>query len=247
MIPFLVALQFLTIVPLRLPRAPTSADYAASIAWYPCVGLLVGTPGAAAAWALAGHLPATLVALAVLAFPAIVTGALHLDGLADCCDAIFAPRSTEERLAILKDSRVGVFGAVGLGLLLVARFAALATVPPAALPVAALLAPTLGRWAIVLGLRWLPPAKPGEGLAALFAERGRGGLVVASLTAAAAAALLVRIWALPALVAAALIAAAAGRLAVARLGGATGDVYGATSECAELVIQLGCAAVATWR
>src|SRR5579859_3506187 len=126
---FLLAIQFLTTVPLRLPSVPSSADYARSTGWYPCVGLLVGVPGAIVAWSLEGHLPSTLVALAVLSLPVVVTGALHLDGFADCCDALFAPRSKEERLGILKDSRIGVFGATGLTLLLLTRFVALAAIP----------------------------------------------------------------------------------------------------------------------
>lgn len=235
-------------MPLRLPRAPNGVDYATSTAWYPCVGLLVGLPGAVVAWALAGHLPPSLVALAVLVLPAFLTGAFHVDGFADCCDAFFAPRSKEARLAILKDSRVGVFGAAGLSLLLVARFAALASVPPTLLPVAALLAPVLGRWGIVLGLRWLPPARPGKGLAALFSARPGGvPLALATLTVVIAAVVLARWWAPLALGAAVFVTVAMGRLAASRLGGATGDVYGATSECVELTVQLGLAAVATWR
>lgn len=233
---FLRALGLLTILPVRVEPDQTAAPGRA-MAFYPLAGAVIGAALAGIAWLLqqvygtqaAALLPAALL----LAAWATLTGALHLDGWADCCDALFVPISRERRLEIMKDPRLGGFGATGLILLLMVKLAALQGIAtsPAALP-ALVAIPALARWAAVLAARSYPSARPG-GMGDYF-RRGLGRREVLFATATAAVAAAPLLWRGALLWAAAGVALLAlARLARGRLGGLTGDVYGAIVELAE--------------
>lgn len=207
------------------------------MAFYPLVGVLIGGLLAGLAWVLGrigvGTAAPILPAALVLAAWAGLTGALHLDGWADCCDALFVPVSRERRLEIMKDPRLGGFGAAGLILLLLVKLAALDGVLRGAHALPALIAiPALARWAAVIAARAYPSARPG-GMGDYFRRGlGRRELVIAAVLAGLAAAPLG--WRGPIVWAAAGLALLAmARLARARLGGLTGDVYGAIIVLAE--------------
>ncbi len=238
------AVGLLTVLPVR-----TLTDEVASpgraMAFYPLVGGLIGGLLAGLAWLLGR---AGLAEIAPLLPPALIlaawaglTGALHLDGWADCCDALFVPVSRERRLEIMKDPRLGGFGAAGLILLLLVKLAALDGVlrsPTALLILVA--APALARWAAVIAARAYPSARPG-GMGDYFRRGvGRRELLIATITAAVVAASLLwrgaLLWG-----AASLALLALAGLARARLGGLTGDVYGAIIELAETAaLAAGC-------
>jgi len=233
---FLRALSLLTILPVR-GRWEADTVAGRTMAFYPLVGAVIGALLAGLAW-LSGELRLAeaaplLPAALILAGWAALTGALHLDGWADCCDALFVPVSRERRLEIMKDPRLGGFGAAGLILLLIVKLAALQGVAasPAALPTLIAI-PTLARWAAVIAAKAYPSARPG-GMGDYF-RRGLGRrelLLATAIAAIAAAPLLWRGALLWAVVGLALLALS--RLACARLGGLTGDVYGAIIELAE--------------
>jgi adenosylcobinamide-GDP ribazoletransferase len=244
-LPFLrrLALAAGTLTVVRVPYgvSATPEELRRSAALYPLVGWGVG---AVAAVVLLLPLPPLPRAALALAAWVVVTGALHLDGWADCCDAAFAPplASVEEtrarRLAILKDPHLGTFGTVGLILLLIGKCTALAYVPA----FAPLVAAPVGRWVMTGSLRFFTPARPG-GLAAAFAGRAPAGAAVAWLCAV----LLITIWSVGEGVGVRVMEAAAagvlGGIAVAaalarRFGGVTGDVCGAAGEAAELLVLL---------
>lgn len=209
-----------------------------STALYPLVGLGVG-----AVPALILTLPLPPLARAALALAAwvIVTGALHLDGWADCCDAAFAPpmadpqATRERRLAILKDPHLGTFGAVGIVLLLLGKWSALAYCGAAA----PLLAAPIARWSMVLALRVHPPARA-TGLGSTFAGAvplGAATLLLALLAAATLGLLLPpELWSagMASLLAGGAVGAGVAFLFARRFGGITGDVCGAAGETAEL-------------
>jgi adenosylcobinamide-GDP ribazoletransferase len=181
-----------------------------------------------------------LAAALILVAWAALTGMLHLDGWADCCDALVAPLSRERRLEVMKDPRLGSFGGAGLVLLLLVKLAAVAEVlttavgrPPAAL-LPLLVVPVLGRWAIVIAAAAFPLARP-DGMGASFRRGlGRREVILATLTAAATCLVIgwvgLALWA-----AAGLALLGMARLATSRLGGLTGDVYGAIIELTETV------------
>lgn len=235
--PLALAAGMLTVVRVRVPGSVTPAELRASTALYPLVGLGVGLLPAAILLLPFPILPGAAAALAVWV---VITGALHLDGWADSCDAAFAPARADadetraRRLAILKDPHVGVFGTAGVSLLLLAKWSALVHVPAVAPVVAA----PLARWVMVYALRRHPPARP-DGLGASMAGDVRL-LGATGVTAAILVALLLVVPLRAALGMAVVSGALAGvlvtRLLMRRFGGLTGDVCGAAGEATELVV-----------
>jgi adenosylcobinamide-GDP ribazoletransferase len=223
------ALAFLTRLPIRTPGDP-SLNRAAP--FFPLVGLLVGALAAATragADEILPPLPATLLAMSAAI---ILTGALHEDGLADVADAIGAHTTRERRLEILKDPRVGAFGALALVLVTAIIATAVAALDTTEAVKTLIVAHVLARTAILPVSRALPAAKPG-GAGALLRANTPATLVAVVIGAAIAAALAPI--ALAAAVAATLIAAATLKRT---LGGITGDGYGATAKLTELAVCL---------
>jgi adenosylcobinamide-GDP ribazoletransferase len=176
-------------------------------------------------------------ALLVIGWKAL-TGGLHLDGLADCLDGL-AGSDLVQRRAIMRDSRIGVFGAAGLTLLLILLVASLSEVAAATRGRLLLLAPAIGRVAPLLAGGWLRPATPGQGLAAAFAAGlSRWAGPTNAVVGVALATWLLGPWG-AAIAAGALVVALLGaRFAALRFDGITGDVLGAVVELAELTVVL---------
>lgn len=236
------ALGLLTILPARAQWDERTAPGRA-MAWYPLVGAIIGSIVTVVAFGLDrsgmwDRAPLLSAALTLAAW-VMLTGALHMDGWADCCDAFFVPVDRARRLEIMKDPRLGSFGGVGLILLILVKLGALSE---AASNLAILvLTPALARWALVIAAAAFPLAKQ-EGMAFFFRQSlGRREIVVAAITAATLLGLSwrwggVHLLALP-LVAALAMAAVSG-LATRQLGGLTGDVYGAIVELTETATLL---------
>lgn len=230
------AIGLLTVLPVR-PRWDEHTAPGRAMAFYPLIGALIGGILAGLAFlAMQSRLPATaplLPAALLLAAWAGITGGLHLDGWADCCDALFVPVSRERRLEILHDPRLGSFGGIGLAVLLLVKLASIQGImtSPAGLPVL-IVVPAAARWALVIAARVFPLARP-DGMAAHFRQGlGAREVAIATVTAVVIAALAGWRGIIP-LVVAPLAMLVMARLAVARLGGLTGDVYGAIVELAE--------------
>ncbi len=148
--PFLIALQFLTRVPVRLDHPPNAQELGRSLLWYPVVGLLLGTLLWTAASALA-HAPPPLRAALLLTLWVLTTGALHLDGLADTADAWAGGRGDRERaLAIMKDPHVGPVAVVIVALVLLLKFASIEALSNGRGLDVLVLAPLLARTAMPL-------------------------------------------------------------------------------------------------
>jgi adenosylcobinamide-GDP ribazoletransferase len=244
---FLVALQFLTRLPVRLGRFEP-AWLNDCVRHFPLVGALVGTVGAAVLLAATQLWPAWIAAVLALAATVVLTGGFHEDGLADTFDALGGVVPREKALAIMKDSRIGSYGALALGLSLLLRAALLAVLAtrPALGAVAALLAShALARTAAVGVMVSLPyggdaehaKAKP---LALAVAPRNFGiALGWCGLLLLALAALGVYLpHLLAAVAAAALVGLAMRHWLKRRLGGYTGDGLGATEQLAEIAVLL---------
>src|SRR5690348_5473134 len=181
-----LAVEFLTVVPVRHPRpdetvAAEQPAMARALPWFPLVGALLGLAFVGLDCALSFVFPLGVRAVALLAFDALATGMLHLDGFVDCCDALLGVRTVERRLEILRDSRVGAYGALGGALLLIAKFAALTALVGGPTRVLALLAaPILGRWGMVYAVTRYPYARA-AGAGAPFSSRRCAHLILASL------------------------------------------------------------------
>jgi adenosylcobinamide-GDP ribazoletransferase len=228
------ALGLLTIFPVRYAKISAGA-----LAWYPAIGLFIGATLVTVHFLLQLALPNLVVAVIDVAMWAMITGGLHLDGFADACDALFAATTRERRLEILRDVHLGTFGVVGLILLLTLK---VATVANATTLTPIFLAPILGRWAIVFAATF--PLARREGMAATFiAGLSRRQVLLATMIAVLCCAIFGWLG-LAAFVGAAMIAGLVGRMALNRLGGLTGDIYGMICESVEVgVLLIGCARV----
>lgn len=230
-----VAISFLTVLPVRV-GSPRGGDYGHSLVWFPLVGLLLGTAPAALAHLLAGGLAPGLLGVLAVASSAWITGGLHLDGVADTFDAAGGGRRDPERmLAIMKDSRIGAHGAVALILVLIAKILATAELAQAGRLWALLLAPAVARFAVSLPIAWVAPARR-EGLGATFSAEARGAHLLggASLLLPMLAHWMPVLW--PALVCTGITVSSLALWARSRMGGLTGDVYGAAIELGELTV-----------
>jgi len=236
--PLLASLGFLTVLPVaRRPLGLPASGYAL----FPLVGLLLGGLLLGLDWLLSPALPPVARSALVVAALAGLTGALHLDGLADTADGLLAHADRSQRLRIMADPHNGAFGFVAVAVVLLLKWAALIPLEGWLRGGALLLAPALARGGILLPLSLFPPAREeGMGAAVARALRPRQALLGLGLTAALSLAIF---WPFGALLALAALAVAwgLGRLATARLGGTTGDVLGAAIELAEATVLLLCA------
>ncbi len=227
---FLAALQFLTILPIR--RDFTSEQIGRSTAFFPVVGLIIGLLLAGISYLLSLILPSIVVNILVITLLAVFSGALHLDGLADTLDGMAGHRTPEERLEIMRDSRIGGFGAVGLALFLLIEFVLLNSIPANLRLYSLILAPALSRWGMVMAIFVYPYARP-SGLGTSFKEAVSWlQLLVATSVATIAAMLLFRLAGLAILAFASLMIFALAACFKRQLGGLTGDTYGAINEIA---------------
>lgn len=242
---FLVAVAFLTILPLRFEKLPTPETVARSRFWFPMVGLLLGA--LLGGWAVLVQMAAApmLGAFLVLAAWVGITGALHLDGLADLCDGLFGGTTPEGRLQIMKDPRVGTFGVVGATLLLLGKFAALADLMsrmPEQVPFL-VGAAVMGARCLVLSMAANARYPRPDGTGKLLIEATTRGEGVFSACLALVV-LCAGIWGAGigrslAAAGSSLLAMATLRLScVRRLGGVTGDCLGAGIEFAEVIFLL---------
>ncbi len=231
------AIRFLTVVP--APGAEWSARAARrSVAWFPMVGLGIGFAVALVNWAARLVMPDLPAAALALAAGVVLTGALHLDGLADTFDGLLGGKDPKRRLEIMKDPAIGVFGVAAVALVLIARWAGLSSLPDlhgwAAIAVAAM----AGRFAAVSSMAAFR-YKDGPGLGTPFLGAGRVAHLTAAMLAVALAFVLAGPYGLAALACAAFVGLAVSAYAARRLGGGvTGDVYGAAIELAEVAALL---------
>ncbi|MDH6594615.1 adenosylcobinamide-GDP ribazoletransferase [Variovorax sp. TBS-050B] len=254
---YLLALQFFT----RVPVTGRLAEWVgfspqmlrASAAHFPGVGWLVGGAGAAVFVLALQGLPGLVAALLSMAATALLTGAFHEDGLADVADGLGGSADRGRALEIMKDSRIGAFGAIALVLVLGLKAALLAALAgqgaPAAVAAAVVAAHVLSRLAPLFLIRWLPyVGDAGASKAKPLADAiGAGALGVGVLWSLPAAGLLLATQGpartLAAVLACALAALAMARLFRRRLQGFTGDGLGATQQVCEIAIYLALA----WR
>lgn len=236
----LTAVRFLTIVPIPWRRPESAEALGRSLAYFPLVGLGLGLALVGIDQGLERVLPGAPRAWLVVLALAALSGGMHLDGLADSADGLLGAqgRTPEARLAIMRDSRVGAYGALALIAVLSLKWSALLALPHDLRVEALLLAPCLGREAIVAAARVFPYARAaGLGLA-VHQATGWAPLAVADLVALAAAGALLGWGGLVVVAVVAGAALIAAGWASRRLGGMTGDVHGALVEVSEAVTLL---------
>lgn len=243
MLPFWIALQFLSSLPIRLPGMPQPQELGRSLLFYPLVGVLFGGLLWALNWLLAGT-PLLLHAALLLSAWVLLSGGLHLDGLADSADAWLGGFGDRERtLTIMKDPRSGPIAVVTLVLVLLLKFTALLALIEQQNGTALLLAPLLGRSAM-LGLFLTTPYVRTGGLGQALADHlprlaGKQVLLLSALVC-----VLLAGWSgLFAVVLAAVVFFWLRQAMLRRLGGTTGDTAGALLELLEVAVLVGLALV----
>ena len=232
---FWTALKFLTVLPAPFRRKADTETLGSSLTYFPLVGLMLGVILLGLNYGLTLILPPSVVTALVIIALAVLTGAHHLDGFMDACDGMVAGKSREEKLSIMSDSKVGAFGIAGIFLLLLLKYVSLSSAP--VVP-ALLLMPTLSRWTMVCAIFTFPYAKTsGMGLAFKKGANRRRFMMSTLITLVIAAAVL-QWWALVLMAALWLISLGIARYFRYRLGGLTGDIYGAINEISEVLVLL---------
>ena len=239
--PFIFAWHFLTTIPLsRVHHDPTGPELATSMAWYPVVGLLIGSSLVAADLALQGVFDSAVVNALLIVLLVLLTRGLHQDGLADTLDGLAGGRTPSARLSIMRDPHIGALGATGLFLSLILRYAGLLALPHEIRWPALCCMPAVGRWAMVTAAWISPYARTEGGLAAPFLTHLSWRQVVLS-TLVVAVGLGVGFGTLTAFVVmmvGALVLLTGWWGCRSWFGGITGDTLGATNELMEILFLL---------
>ncbi len=230
---FLAALRFLTVFPVTKSKGEGLEQLGRSLAYFPLVGILLGAILAGLSYILQLILPVPVVSILLVAALVIMTGAHHIDGLIDTCDAMVTGKTREQRLAIMSDTRVGAFGITGACLILIAKYAA---ITQAAGFTALLIMPMLSRWALVGAILIFPSAKK-TGMGFIIRNGARwGGFVAATLLSILLSVIFLGLLKGFVLMAGLfLLICCLGLLFTRLFGGLSGDNYGALIEIGEVL------------
>jgi adenosylcobinamide-GDP ribazoletransferase len=248
---FLVAIQFLTRLPVPHLDGFQESWLSRSARFFPLVGALVGLMAAGVWWLSSMCFPPAVAAGLMMSAALLMTGALHEDGFADVCDGFGGGRTPEVVLSIMKDSRVGAYGAIGVAMLLGLKWSILASLPQATLPVVVVGAHMVSRWwaiGLIWRLRYVRTDADGKSKSLAGNLRGPDWVLSGALGALAllpvifladsAAEPRLALALLAALACSAASTLLTGAYFRIRIGGYTGDCLGAAQQLAELSFLL---------
>jgi len=233
---FLQALSFLTILPVGKLLLSEEKGLARSMAFFPLVGLVIGLLSASGYYLLTLLFPKSLVLWLTIGLLAYLTRGLHLDGFADTMDGVASGGTKEKILEVMRDSRIGAFGVVGLILLIGAKYYALDQISNPSLPYSLILMAVMGRNSMVLVCYRSAYARPNEGLGRPFTENlGSREMVLSLVSASGIALLLMGLKGILVFLGICLFSLGYRFFFKKKLGGVTGDILGAANELAELL------------
>ena len=234
---FLAAIGFLTGIPVGR-RAMEGKSLAGSAMYFPLVGLVLGFIIAGVDYGLRMALPNMLVSAMDVLLLVLLTGALHFEGFVDSCDGLFGGHKRERRLEIMRMKNVGAYAVAGGALLLIVKFAAIASLPYGSSRFWALaLFPMLSRWGMTLALSVFPYARE-QGLGTAFRGVKPAHVVVAGAITFAVTGIFGCLSGIILFALVTIIAIVAGSWVTKLLGGLTGDTYGATNEFCEVIVLI---------
>lgn len=232
---FFIALQFLTILPIKIKPEIKKGEFGKSLAWFPLVGALIGLILSLSIFFLS-FLPQIVIAALILIESVIITGGIHLDGFADTCDGIYGFTTKEKALEIMRQSRIGTMAAIGVALLLLLKFSLFASIPQQILWKYLMVMATFARWTQVLSCSAFKYARE-EGKAKYFIEyAGRRQLFISTIFTLA---LFVLLWGTKGLflfLLPSLLIWILANYINRKIGGMTGDTIGAINEAAEATV-----------
>ena len=235
----LIAIRFLTILPLTDKGAVLPKELGKSMTYFPLAGMFIGLILVCAYMILIRFLSPLLTVVLLVGIWAYFTGALHLEGFVDAADGFSASSDKEKILGVMKDHHVGAKGVIALVFLIILKIALLNDIPVPMLFYSLILAPALGRWAMVCAASICPYARQGEGFGKAFVENvGYKELVIASSVVAIAGIGLLWVKFVILIIPILFFTFLSCPYLKKKIGGVTGDVLGAMNELAE-VISLG--------
>jgi adenosylcobinamide-GDP ribazoletransferase len=231
-----VAFQFLTRIP--TPSTAFEADLLSrAVKFFPLVGFIVGSGAVLLQGLLMSHLSRPLIAVIVLTYLVLITGCFHEDGLADTADGFGGGWTKDQILLIMKDSRIGSYGATALALSLLARYLLLASLPMEHFAAYVISAHVLCRWSSLPLSYFLPPANEQNGQGARIAKlTSFSSLIFGSVFSFVIVVFALRWSAVAPLLVAALAVALSGWLYSRKIGGVTGDCFGASNQLTEIAV-----------
>ncbi len=236
---FRTALSFLTIIPVGKDLAPEPDRLARSMGFFPAVGLVIGLGLVVLNWLLDSLLPRPVLDCLLILFLITITGALHLDGIADLIDGLAGGKDKSGILAIMKDSRVGAIGVVGLIMVLLLKYLSLFNLDPNLKSAALIMTPAAGRWVQVILANYCRYLRPQGGTGAVFVELvGEREVMIATGTLIVAALVLFGLNGIFLVFLFGIVTMLLMRYFQSRLGGVTGDVLGAATEIIEVMSLL---------
>lgn len=248
---FFAALRFFTRLPVPgwVGHSAEQLNHAAR--YFPAIGIIIGAIGASVTLAAALVWPPQIAVLAGMAVTLVATGAFHEDGLTDSIDGFGGGWTKEQVLAIMKDSRVGSYGAIGIGMVLLTKFAALTaltTLPPPTFAAMLIAGHSVSRFASTTLIYALDYVRDDDSSKSkpLATRLGKGELAVAALFGLAPCLLLPAAQVAMALALVTGVTLLVARYFVKRIGGYTGDCLGATQQLTELAFYLGLLCVCFW-
>ena len=235
---FIAAIRFLTTIPLPWWRECTPEELGRSTGFFPVIGIIIGLILIGLNWLFGLFLPSAIVSILLVIASVIISGAMHLDGLADTCDGIAGQKSPEERWRVMSDSRTGGFGIVGVCCLLLAKYVALNSVPSNLIMVTLLLMPMISRWTMVYAIFAYPYAKP-SGMGKFVKQEARWHMFVwTTVITLAVAIVLAQLKGLVLILVTWIIVLAIAAYLKRKFSGLTGDTYGAINEIAEVCVLI---------
>jgi len=219
-------------------REVSPEQLGSSIVCFPVVGIVIGLILAGLYWLLHLVLPSAVVSGLLLVCLVGLTGGLHLDGFVDTCDGIASHKTPEARREVMRDSRAGALGMVGVCCLLIVKYVSLNSVPDSLMMATLVLMPVVSRWAMVYAVFAYPYARP-SGLGKVFKEMAsRRRFVAATLVALAVAIPWFRLAGLVIMLGVWVIVVAMAAYLKRKFSGLTGDTYGAINEVAEVGVLI---------
>jgi adenosylcobinamide-GDP ribazoletransferase len=231
------AFRFLTIIPLPGTFGTDLDDLKGALPFFPVVGIVLGLVAGAAAWLTWQFLPPPVAAVIVTFVLLSFSGALHLDGLADCADGFFSSRERGRILEIMRDSRIGVMGVIAVVMVILLKVSVLSGLERDDAVRVAILMPVAGRSALVMMIWLLPYVRKEGGLGSPFYSSGDGWPLLLTLVLFFVSGFAVMgTKGLVAGIGVMLMIFLFSRLCNRKIGGATGDTLGASCELAETVV-----------
>lgn len=237
---FILMLQFFTRLPININIEVKEADFPKGIIYFPLVGFVIGIINAGFYYLVSCIFSNLLAIIFLTLVNVLITGALHLDGLADTCDGIFSARKKERMLEIMKDSRLGTNGAVAIFFDLSLRIAIITSIPKDHIILAVIVSNVISRTMLVLLCYISKYARPEGGMGNLFIGKiSKGNLAVALAIGLIISISLVYYKGLLLMAIASLLIMLLNRYISSKIGGITGDILGAANELVELLVLIG--------